>query len=249
MKFEYEAVEELQNKFDKLDMGKNSPIMEFILNKILPEYDEVEYELGNKEFFFELMESCYNVLTNSDFLPYMGFMKEVTIAVAALNLHYTVTRTSHRVFGLPSSTSLILKEKFDKDLSKIVRDPNMIYRFLNDVHVASSNVGTLTMSKKDDYRYPTLIRDIWLITAMDPKSFAYKWHHDYIYHTTLGVEEGITKSWRKAKMLFGKNGTYKKPITPFIASSNFYKNRINDTQEVLDARTDYLKSVIDYINQ
>ena len=234
MTFDFEKIEELEMKYESLGMGKGTPIMNFLENKVIPKYEEVQYNLGDKNFLLRLLNNCHTVLTSSDIIGYVGFMKEIVLTVALLNLHYTAGGYSGKVLGWPNCSKTLAEKYFAKDMERFIKDPTVVYQFLSDVRVVHAPIKTLTMSGRNDYRYPALIRDIWLMTEIDPDYFFSSWYHDYkLMHPDKNENLTLDFSWIRAKALFGKNGTYNNFLTDFIKQTEFCMKRINITKEIL----------------
>jgi hypothetical protein len=225
-------------------MGKGTPIMNFLENKVMPKYEGVQYKLGDKNFLLRLLDNCYSVLTCSDIIGYVGFMKEIVLTAALLNLHYTTGEYNGNVLGCPECSKTLAKKYFAKDMERIIKNPGVVYQFLSDVRVAHAPIKTLTMSNRNDYQYPALIYDIWLMTEIDPDWFCPEWYHDHkLIHPNADEDSALVFSWIRARTLFGKHGTYNNFLTNFIKQTEFYEKRINTTKEILEDKELYKMAI------
>lgn len=240
-------VEKLILHFGKLGLplAKDTPT-DFLINDLLPLYSDVRLLTANDEFYLESLNNMCDVMINGDTFPKMGFISEILISLAFINIRYTENpRILARVLGIPTASTSLIYEKFDKKLRNLSIFSDKVYQFLLDIHTCGMVPKTTTMAGKSDIRYPALIRDVWMLTLLNPIDFCRRWSTDYMTSnvsdpTPDNLIDAIHKSWIRAKTLFGKNGTYK-ILTPLLRESSYWMHRINTIQKIIESEEEYNK--------
>ena len=217
---------------------------DFLINTLLPAYSDVKLLTANDQFYLESLNNMCDILTNSDTYPKVGFISELLIALGFVNIRYTEnSRILARVLGIPTASTGLVYEKYDRVLRNMPIYSDRVYQYLLDIHTCSMAPGTSTMVGKHDVRYPRLIRDAWMLTLLNPDKFCMRWSTDYMTSnvtdpTPDNLIEAIHRSWVRAKTLFGKNGTYK-ILTPQLKPSRYWMNRVGKLRDILESEEEY----------
>lgn len=242
---EFKKVEEVDEALSKFNIGKGTHIGNFLLDTLLEKYKECPVHIANDKSYLEAIWNCATVLYDVGYTARLVFLKEMILALALLNIRYLEEpKILSRVLGIPGASVGVAQDMFDHELSRMPIDKEMVYRFLIDIHTCGMAPGTTTMAGKNDIRTSSFIRDIWLVSLLNPDTFCDNWSKDYCETVTNPTPQNlvlaIRKSWLKAKTLFGKSGTYK-VLTPYVRTSDFYMKRLQQTQHILADEEEYNK--------
>jgi hypothetical protein len=177
--------------------------------------------------------------------PTTGYISELLIALGFVNIRYTESDKLAKVLGVPTAATGLVYEKYDKQLRKLNIYPDKVYQFLLGIHTCGMSPRTTTMAGKEDVRYPALIRDVWMLTILDPLTFCKYWTEDYIHSTVdnptpENLIQAVRLAWLRAKTLFGVHGTYR-IITPYVKESKYWMDRVHETQRIIESEVEFTK--------
>ena len=219
---------------------------DLLIKTLLPVYSDVKLLTAKDEFYLKSLNTMCDILINTDMYPKIGFIPEMLIALGFINIRYSETpRILARVLGIPTASTGLIYEKYDKVLRSMHIYSDKVYQFLLDIHTCGMAPSTTTMAGKNDVRHPSLIRDAWMCTLLNPDTFCRAWSTDYMTSnvsdpTPDNLINAIHLSWVRAKNLFGKNGTYK-ILTDAVKNSHYWRTRINTLKFILEDEDEYNK--------
>jgi hypothetical protein len=209
-----EKVKQLDVLLNVFGLNRTTSTGNFLINTLLPDYEDIELLTANDEFYLESLINMCSILSHRDWFPRVGFIPEMLVALGLVNARYMETPRLARVLGMPTASAGVAHDKYDRTLRRLNLRYDKVYQFLIGIHTCGMSPGTTTMANKMDVRYPSLVRDAWLITLLNPETFAHNWTTDYIRSnvknpTPDNLISAVDYAWKKAKTLFGKSGTYK----------------------------------------
>jgi hypothetical protein len=196
-----EQVRRLNHNLSHFGLAQRHSTGNFLIDTLLPNYEDVLLNIANQEFYLASMNNMCDVLIHMGEFPTTGYISELLIALGFVNIRYTESDKLAKVLGVPTAATGLVYEKYDKQLRKLNIYPDKVYQFLLGIHTCGMSPRTTTMAGKEDVRYPALIRDVWMLTILDPLTFCKYWTEDYIHST---VDNPTPENLSKAQSEYDK---------------------------------------------